>query len=244
MYCRIVASTQADQSLAASLASRFDLSLASASDKPELHTTPSFTLVVSRGRISLTDAKSGRALITDEPPRLYQVRRSDLLGRAVGGSRSHNRRVVDATAGFGGDAIQLAMMGFSVHCVERCAVAAILLEARVAQLPGAVRERLSCEFGNAVEALGTVTGVDVVYLDPMYPPKRRASALPPLEMQVLRQLVGDDLDIRALFDRAREVAEQRVVVKRPLYAPPIEDKPQGQHTGKLVRFDIYPKART
>jgi 16S rRNA (guanine1516-N2)-methyltransferase len=79
---------------------------------------------------------------------------------------------------------------------------------------------------------------DVVYLDPMYPPRTK-SALPAKELQVCRLLVGDDGDADDLFAAAMRVASQRVVVKRPIHAPLLGGQPTGQIKGKSVRFDFY-----
>ena len=53
---------------------------------------------------------------------------------------------------------------------------------------------------------------DVVYIDPMFPPKKK-SALVKMDMRVLGQLVGPDADAGELFECARAIARQRVIVK-------------------------------
>ena len=94
--------------------------------------------------------------------------------------------------------------------------------------------------GDAISELNALQAKpDVVYLDPMYPPRRKKSALAKKEMQVLRTLVGDDPDAKQLFEVARKIATERVVVKRPVYAEPIVAKPSMSYESKLVRFDVY-----
>jgi 16S rRNA (guanine1516-N2)-methyltransferase len=78
-----------------------------------------------------------------------------------------------------------------------------------------------------------------VYIDPMFPPKRRGSALPPKAAQMLRELVGHDTDAAELLAAARSIARSRVVVKRPDHAPPLADPVDAQYKGKLVRYDVY-----
>ena len=80
-----------------------------------------------------------------------------------------------------------------------------------------------------------------VYLDPMYPPPRRSSALPKRALQVLRQLVGDSSDAAELLAAARSRAA-RVVVKRPHRAPPLAPGTSHALASKLVRFDVYVNA--
>ncbi len=142
-------------------------------------------------------------------------------------------RLVDATAGLGYDAYLLAIAGFHVTAIERSLEVFRLLADGLHRHPV---ERLAILHGQAATLLPTLAP-DVVYLDPMYPPKNRSSALPSKDMQIVRALVGDDTDSAALFAVAREVA-RRVVVKRPAHAAPLGE-PSMQITGKLARFDVY-----
>ena len=79
-----------------------------------------------------------------------------------------------------------------------------------------------------------------VYLDPMFP-HRDKSALVKKEMQVFRQVVGDDDDASQLLEAALGCARYRVVVKRPRKAPAIAGpEPAARVEGKSSRYDIYP----
>lgn len=165
------------------------------------------------------------------------------LVRACGRSlAARHATLVDATAGLGYDAFLLAVAGFRVSAIERSAEVAALFEdaLRRAEADPKLREliggRLAIERGDARETLAA-SRPSVVYLDPMFPPKRRASALPPKEMQIVRALVGDDLDVGALFAAARAAAP-RVVVKRPSYAQPLAE-PTSSIEGRLARFDVF-----
>ena len=81
--------------------------------------------------------------------------------------------------------------------------------------------------------------IDVVYLDPMFP-HRKKSALVKKEMRVFQQLLGSDDDADSLLAPARELAGKRVVVKRPAYAEPLADVPPAMAiTSKKHRFDVY-----
>jgi len=79
---------------------------------------------------------------------------------------------------------------------------------------------------------------DVVYLDPMFPPQKK-SALVKVEMRILRRLVGDDPDAGELFELARAVARQRVVVKRHCHAEPLFPHPTHSHSDQTTRYDVY-----
>ncbi|MCA9285948.1 MAG: class I SAM-dependent methyltransferase [Phycisphaerales bacterium] len=154
--------------------------------------------------------------------------------------------IVDATGGLGEDSLLLACLGWSVTVFERSAALAALLDDGVNRLRqggdaiAAAAARISVIEGDARLLLPSMERrPDVVYLDPMFPPKRRSSALPPKAMQLLRALVGDDPDAAEMLALARTVATRRVVVKRPDHAAPLAEGAIAEHGGKLVRYDVY-----
>ena len=97
--------------------------------------------------------------------------------------------------------------------------------------------------GNAIDLLASLeVQPDCIYLDPMFPPKRKKSALAKKSMVVLRDLLGDDQDKEQLFACALMAAGKRVVVKSPDYAEPLGGKPNESFHGKLLRYDVYFKS--
>ena len=164
----------------------------------------------------------------------------DPLLKAVG---RRARTVVDATAGWGVDAVHLARRGMTVTAVEKNpVVAALLAHAHAACSDAQLKARLAIVHGDSIAYLGgMLTPPDVVYLDPMYPPpssaKSVAAAKKPLVL--LRMLAGPADDCAPLFAQAMSRATQRVVVKRPRRAQPLQPGRVGETGGKLVRFDIY-----
>jgi 16S rRNA (guanine1516-N2)-methyltransferase len=96
--------------------------------------------------------------------------------------------------------------------------------------------------GNAIQLLITLNfSPDCIYLDPMFPPKRKKSALTKKAMLVLRDILGNDEDRDDLFAAAWQATGRRVVVKSPDYAEPLGGKPQECYQGKLLRYDVYIK---
>jgi len=151
----------------------------------------------------------------------------------------------DLTAGLGGDAYRLARAGYRVRAVERePAVFALLASAwEEAQENGAVADelsaRLSFRCAEGEKEIESIEGLNCgVYIDPMYPPPRRASAKPRRELQVLRALIPPQQDAGRLVERARARAA-RVVVKRPPHAESLVAGPSHVIESKLVRFDVY-----
>lgn len=158
----------------------------------------------------------------------------DPLARAMG---KETRSVVDATLGLGADAAMLAHRGYNVLGIERHpVVAAMMLDA----LMRAGNEPFRFLAGNAIDVLQTLEPrPDVIFLDPMFPPRRRRSAAASKELKLLRMLAGEDADALALFEAARRTALARVVVKRPDHAAPLAPNPTVSYGGKLVRYDVY-----
>lgn len=159
-------------------------------------------------------------------------------------SGQNQLHVVDATAGWGEDTWLLASLGYRVTAIERSPMVAKLLEDGLRRAKTAnptVAGRITLMTGDAKSLLGTIQPrPDVVYLDPMFPPKHK-SALGRKPIRLLRQLVGDDPDAVQLFDVAWQAAHRRVVVKRPSHAQPLRETPTLSYRGKSMRYDVYVK---
>ena len=175
--------------------------------------------------------------------------RRSLLARAIG-FKGTPLRVVDATAGLGGDAMLMALLGCEVTAIERDSVVFALLQDGLerASMDGAFSEaagRIHLVEADGVDYLGGREEVqEVVYLDPMFP-VRRKTALPGRELQVLARLVGhgEMAEGEALLRAALEAGARRVVVKRAddgaVLAAPSGGGPAVQFSGRTVRFDTY-----
>ncbi len=172
-----------------------------------------------------------------------RVTRREPLARALG-RKVHT--IVDATAGLGGDALRLAGLGCTVIALERSPWIAALLDDTL--------ERHRASTGALADMAGHITLIhadareflarpgerpDAVYIDPMFPAKRRKSAAVRKELVWLRELAGDDTDAEALLTAALAAARERVIVKRPGHAPPLGPEPTVSYAGKLVRYDVY-----
>lgn len=177
------------------------------------------------------------------------------IAKAVGLNKGATPSVLDATAGLGRDAFVLASLGCNVQMVERHPVVAALLDDGLARAKADpeigewVSERLSLLHASSHDALvklveqgEELVRPDVVYLDPMFPHKKK-SALVKKEMRVFQSLVGADNDADDLYEPAYTLATKRVVVKRPDYAGFLAGKtPSTQIATKKNRFDVYVKA--
>ena len=174
--------------------------------------------------------------------------RGQALARACGVKRRIALpKILDCTAGLGRDAFLLAALGCEVLSLERnCEVHAALVQALArAQEDGATRDvignRLQFVLGDALELLPDLVSQirpDVLYLDPMHPPRGK-SALTRLPLRELRSLVGEDADSPELLALACQQEVARVVVKRPAGAEPLWGKPTAQIPGRTTQFDLY-----
>lgn len=162
------------------------------------------------------------------------------LRRAVGAGM---RQVVDATAGLGTDTVHLVALGHRVTAIERNPVVGALACDGFAR--ASARGLLAVDnprwlSGDARVLLPTLDpSPATIYLDPMFPPKRKKSAAVRKEMSLLRRLLIDDADAAELLALARTCPAERVVVKRPLDAPPLAAGVTAAYAGKLVRYDVY-----
>ncbi|MCB1855838.1 MAG: class I SAM-dependent methyltransferase [Pseudomonadales bacterium] len=171
---------------------------------------------------------------------------NELLGRAVGVSARLRPHVLDATAGLGRDSFVLADLGCTVTLCEREPVLAALLEYALAAALGseddwlvgvARRMRLFPSDARACRA-----PAQVIYLDPMFPPRDKSAAVKK-EMALLQWLLESETgqsDAAQLLAWALEQDVARVVVKRPARAQPLAGAaPSHCLQGKAVRFDVY-----
>ncbi len=191
--------------------------------------------------------KKGGLTVDIEPrpgeQRSWPAPKDGVLAQALG---RKTRTVVDATTGWGQDSLHIFRMGYDVLCIERSPVMATLLAdgfSRLAQQDWMQKLNLhppQLLTGNAIDLLsGLDNPPDCIYLDPMFPPKRKKSALAKKSMAVLRDLLGDDQDKEQLFSAALQATSKRVVVKSPDYAEPLGNAPDESFHGKLLRYDVY-----
>jgi 16S rRNA (guanine1516-N2)-methyltransferase len=181
--------------------------------------------------------------------------------------------VYDLTAGFGQDSLLIARAGAKRVCmVERNPIVAALLadalrrlivlsekscdeSTRILALSLSECLSLKCQDGKQViETLLDQTELldtpDIVYLDPMFPARKKSASVKK-NMQILHSLLGsEEIDVASrqneeelLLQEAYKAAKVRVVVKRPINAPPIGNgiRPSYELLGSINRWDIYLK---
>jgi len=171
----------------------------------------------------------------------FPASKKDLVARAV-------------TGGWGGDTLHMCRQGYEVTKLERHPILASFLNnafSLLAESEWVERHSVAVPIAkhvNSIEYLKCLTeegSADCIYLDPMFPEKRKSSALAKKNMQVLHDLVGKDEDQEALFAAAYQSPVKRIAVKRPPYAESLGSElgvsPSEQIKGKLLVYDIYLK---
>ena len=158
--------------------------------------------------------------------------------------------VLDTTAGLAGDAFVLATLGCPVTLVERSPIIFALIEDAIER--ASLNEKFqpileqgfhafNCDANDYItdQITSSAEAPDVIYIDPMYP-DRKKSALVKKDMQILQRLHGSDDNAAELLDNALKFARKRVVVKRPLHAETVDTKvPSTCVKSKKTRYDIY-----
>lgn len=205
--------------------------------------TAALHLLQTEARLELLDTASGGRLwveYSDAELRRYRAGVGpDLLRRAVGPGPRH---VIDATAGLGRDAVHLAMLGYRTTAIERSPIIGALVREGLdrARRRGLLPlDNPAWRVGEAGALLPEVEPAATVYLDPMFPPKRKKSAAVRKEIRFLRLLAAEAPNPAELLALARACATERVVVKRPLDAPALAPEVSASYRGKLVRYDVY-----
>ncbi len=171
--------------------------------------------------------------------------RNQNIAKALGIKGSQRPVVLDATAGLGKDAFLMASLGCEVSLLERSALVYRLLADGLARTEyygeeiSAILGRMDLQFGDLLKFKADAQQFDVVYLDPMFP-QRRKSAKVKKDMALLQQLLGHQTDGAELLDRAKLLAKKRVVVKRAKLSPHLgSDKPDIEFKGSSSRYDVY-----
>ncbi|TXL01595.1 hypothetical protein BMR02_02460 [Methylococcaceae bacterium HT1] len=245
----VLHSEQSDLVLSQALLVRLAVPLYHSVDK---FTPEDFFLSWRDGCLKLLDKellKKGGLMVEIEPrqgeQRSWPAPKEGALAQAIG---RKTKTVVDATTGWGQDSLHIFRMGYDLSCIERSPVMLELLAdafLRLERVDWVQRLGLSAPklmAGNAIDILPQLTfSPDCIYIDPMFPAKRKKSALPKKSMLILRDLLGDDMDREELFEVALQTTAKKVVVKSPDYALPIGGKPAESFKSKLLRYDVYIK---
>ncbi len=248
----IIPSTLADQALikkTRQLACQWAFEYAAGSSEPfYLQLTPEHLQLITADQSAgpvFIDFGSGAV----DHRRKFGGGKGQTLAKAVGLHKTGSPVILDATAGMGKDAFVFASLGASVILMERSPVSAALLSDALERGQNNpeisdIIKRMRFIFYDATNITENTIRQwpdkpDVIYLDPMFP-HRKKTAQVKKEMLIFQKITGSDLDSDQLLATALNIAPKRVVVKRPIKAPYLNQQ-QPSYTLKMKkhRFDIY-----
>lgn len=195
----------------------------------------------------------------------YGGGRGQSIAKAIGLKQgSPPPTVLDATAGLAKDAYVLACLGCPMMLIERSPIIVELIKDAIERakedqyFQGVLKKGFTVTNKSSIEYLtelsnknksndtnhnvlnsDVIYNPDVIYLDPMYPDKKKSASVKK-NMQILQALLGKDEDTKELLDAALKVANKRVVVKRPKGAENLTTQaPTYTVESKKTRYDIY-----
>ncbi len=170
--------------------------------------------------------------------------------RATGLHKNQNLRILDATAGLGGDSFVLACNGATVTLAEQHPLLVLILENAI------MRAQKTHALADIAKRMNILTSLDslellqsndlqkkydVIYLDPMYPSSQKKQAKAKKSMQIIQYLSHDfSNQDDQLLEAALDTGIKRIVVKRPAGASPLMMRaPQSTIESTNTRYDIY-----
>ena len=178
--------------------------------------------------------------------RSFPAAKQGAFNQALG---KKTKNILDATGGWGNDALLMCSQGYSVMLCERNPVMALLLldaMRRLASTSWVRQNQISVPQiiqGDAIKFLHSNLFnpdlFDSAYLDPMYPAKRKKSAAVNKHMYLLKKMIGADADSVDLLKASLCSGIARTIVKRPSYADPLVTNPSDRFSSKLVSYDVY-----
>lgn len=176
----------------------------------------------------------------------YPAAKQGAFNQALG---KKSKVIIDATAGWGTDSLIMCSQGYDVCMIERNPIMALLLEdamLRLSQTEWAKKYNVSIPNVVIADANDVLDSekipADCIYLDPMFPAKRKKSAMANKKMQFLQWLLESQFDADSCLQSALNADYHRIAVKRPNYADPLMSStlsPSVQFSSKMIHYDVY-----
>jgi len=224
-------------------------------DKIILDNSSTIKLLVSPDNLKLVanlnaklDINFSLDYTTDKVASRSKKNQKELIINAIEGKNKQQRMILDATAGWGRDSFLMASRGHKILLLEQNPLIYLLTKNAIDKLANQYTLPGSLAIANvaAQNYLTKLTPSDypeVIYLDPMFPPRNK-SALVKKEAQLLKLLTKYDTVVD-LLSTSLTCCTEKVVVKRPINACYLDKiKPNWQVKGSKCRYDIYLPRRT
>jgi len=175
----------------------------------------------------------------------WRLKRRDheaLLKKALG-KKNKNLIIFDGTAGFLSDTLIFLALGHKVIACEQSKVLFLLLSDAInrAKIKLNFLDNLNLIHGDALDIYKKTQNIDVIYLDPMYPIKKK-NALRSGNISDIKSILMleniENFEDQVFFDFKKNKFK-KIVLKRPIKSKIIDDGLNYQIKGKSTRFDVY-----
>lgn len=173
--------------------------------------------------------------ISQPPP----LKPNQPLFKAIG-YKGQPLKVLDITAGWGQDARLIAGLGCEVTAIEKSALVFVFLDFLNKNL-GAGIGKLNFVLDDSfhyLKTLKTENRPDIIYMDPMFQPNRKAASGKAL--WILQQITEtEEKKMEALFKEALKKSRKRIVIKRRKRKKPFKGPLLCSFSGRAIRFDVF-----
>lgn len=245
----VLAGSDADLDTARQLATKLQTRVVT-SPPPELG---GILVCINEGRIAAREHRDGSAWVSVEFTEGRNAHRQRFGGginqhlcRALGLNKQPGLQIIDANGGFARDTFVMASFGAQVTLLEQSPLLCAMIEDALSRATATadfadIAARIRVVNTDSIDYLTTQAAqcADVIYLDPMFPERRKSAAVKK-DMQLLHVLAGPDSSAEALLSLALSRARRRVVVKRPVHAAPLStERLTGDVRATHTRYDIY-----
>ena len=135
----------------------------------------------------------------------FKNKKKEMLAKAVGIKKNYFPTIIDTTAGFGIDALILACLGCKILLIEKNEIIYNILLNGIKKgssnpkINKALKQNIKVLCKSSIHLLNLkIKKPDVIYIDPMYPKKKKKS-LPKKRIQFLRRIVKKDSDSKKIL---------------------------------------------
>lgn len=140
-------------------------------------------------------------------------------------------KILDMSCGWGKDSLTMACLGANITSIEVNPLVAILVQYAKAKLY--YNWKLIIE--DSVNYIKNNKDFDIVYLDPMFPPKKNLSNK---NLQILSLLCKPTSSIEYMLEHVLKTTKSKTVIKLPLKYS-IRHKPNYKIYGKTIKWYIF-----
>ena len=174
--------------------------------------------------------------------RLSRFEHETLLKKALGRNKDQIK-IFDATAGLLQDSLVFLSLGHRVVACEQSKILYSLLTDACERARSKIKtlKNLTLINGEASEVFKTFADFTVIYLDPMYPDKKK-SALRSGSISIIKEiLLLENIKDQGnhLFNFFKKTRSRKIILKRPIKSEKLCNNINYQVSGKSTRFDIY-----